>query len=57
MKFLRDFVANALIGGFLVLVPVYIAVLLLAKAMKTGAERREAARRYVARSGCRPSTC
>ncbi len=37
MKFLRDFVGNAVVGGLLVLVPVYIAVLLLGKAMKTGA--------------------
>jgi uncharacterized membrane protein len=37
VKFLRDFVGNAVVGGLLVLVPVYIAVLLLGKAMKTGA--------------------
>jgi uncharacterized membrane protein len=37
MRFVRDFVANAVVGGLLVLVPVYIAVLLLGKAMQTGA--------------------
>jgi uncharacterized membrane protein len=37
MKFVRDFVANAVVGGLLVLVPVYVAVLLLGKAMQTGA--------------------
>ena len=37
MKFLRDVVGNTIIGGLLVLVPVYIAVLLLGKAMQTGA--------------------
>jgi uncharacterized membrane protein len=37
VKFLRDVVGNTVIGGLLVLVPVYIAVLLLGKAMQTGA--------------------
>ena len=37
MKFLRDVVGNTIVGGLLVLVPVYIAVLLLGKAMQTGA--------------------
>src|SRR5262245_59561988 len=32
MKKLREFVFNALVGGFLVVVPVYLAVLLLLKA-------------------------
>jgi uncharacterized membrane protein len=34
MKFVREFVANALIGGALVVVPIYLAVLLLLKAMQ-----------------------
>jgi len=37
VKFLRDVVGNTIVGGLLVLVPVYIAVLLLGKAMQTGA--------------------
>jgi uncharacterized membrane protein len=35
MKFVREFVANALIGGALVVLPLYLAVLLLLKAMQT----------------------
>ena len=35
MRFLRDFVGTAIVGGLLVLVPLYLAVLLLAKAMGT----------------------
>lgn len=35
MKFLRDFVGTAIVGGLLVLVPLYLAVLLLGKAMGT----------------------
>ena len=34
MKFLREFVANALIGGALVVLPIYLAVLLLLKGMQ-----------------------
>src|SRR5262245_27887338 len=35
MKFLRDFVGTAVVGGLLVLVPVYLAVLLVGKLMET----------------------
>jgi uncharacterized membrane protein len=35
MKFLRDFVGTALVGGLLVLVPLYLAVLLVGKLMGT----------------------
>ena len=34
MKFLRDFVGTAVVGGLLVLVPLYLAVLLLGKVMQ-----------------------
>src|SRR4026209_2478936 len=34
MKFAREFVANALIGGALVVLPLYLAVLLLLKGMQ-----------------------
>ena len=34
MKAVREFVVNALVGGLLVIVPIYLAVLLLLKAMK-----------------------
>lgn len=34
MKFVREFVANALIGGALVVLPLYLAVLLLLKGMQ-----------------------
>jgi len=34
MKFARDFVVNALVGGALVVLPLYLAVLLLLKGMK-----------------------
>jgi len=37
MKFLRRFLANALIGGVLVVLPVYLAVLLLLKAAQSAA--------------------
>ena len=56
MKFLRDFVANAVVGGLLVLVPVYIAVLLLGKAMKTGATAVKPLADLLP-DGCRPSRC
>jgi len=35
MKFLRDFVGTAVVGGLVVLVPLYLAVLLVAKLMET----------------------
>ena len=35
MKFLRDFVGTAVVGGLLVLVPLYLAVLLVGKLMGT----------------------
>ncbi|HUO66661.1 MAG TPA: hypothetical protein VMV37_03945 [Gammaproteobacteria bacterium] len=35
MKFLRDFVGTAVVGGLLVLVPLYLAVLLIGKLMET----------------------
>jgi uncharacterized membrane protein len=35
MKYLREFVANAVVGGVLVLLPVYLAVLLLLKGMQS----------------------
>lgn len=34
MKFVREFVANALLGGALVVLPIYLAVLLLLKGMQ-----------------------
>jgi uncharacterized membrane protein len=37
MKHLREFVVNALVGGLLVLTPIYLAGLLLLKAMQTAA--------------------
>ena len=33
MKFLRDFVGTAVVGGLVVLVPLYLAVLLVLKLM------------------------
>ena len=35
MKRTRNFVMNALIGGLLVVLPIYLAILLLLKAMQT----------------------
>lgn len=35
MKQFREFVVNALVGGLLVVVPIYLAVLLLLKAMQS----------------------
>ena len=35
MRFLKDFVGHAIVGGLLVLVPLYLAVLLVGKAMGT----------------------
>jgi uncharacterized membrane protein len=35
MKYLREFVANAVVGGVLVLLPAYLAVLLLLKGMQS----------------------
>src|SRR5689334_19075414 len=35
MKFLREFVANVLVGGLLILLPVYLAVLVLLKGMQS----------------------
>jgi uncharacterized membrane protein len=35
MKYVREFVANAVVGGVLVLLPVYLAVLLLLKGMQS----------------------
>jgi uncharacterized membrane protein len=35
MKFLRDFVGTTVVGGLLVLVPIYLAVLLVGKLMET----------------------
>jgi uncharacterized membrane protein len=37
MKFAREFIVNALVGGVLVVVPIYLAVLLLLKGMKAAA--------------------
>lgn len=34
MKHVREFVTNAVVGGLLVLLPIYLAVLLLLKGMK-----------------------
>lgn len=36
MKPLRQFVVRALVGGVLIVVPVYLSVLLLLKAMQNG---------------------
>jgi uncharacterized membrane protein len=35
MKYVRDFAANALVGGVLILLPIYLAVLLLLKGMQS----------------------
>ena len=35
MKFLRDFVGNAFVGGVLILLPIYLAVLVLLKGMQS----------------------
>jgi uncharacterized membrane protein len=35
MKFVREFLANALVGGVLILLPIYLAVLVLLKGMKS----------------------
>jgi uncharacterized membrane protein len=35
MKLVRDFLANALVGGLLIVLPIYLAVLLLLKGMKS----------------------
>jgi len=35
MKFLREFLANALVGGLLIVLPIYLAVLVLLKGMKS----------------------
>ena len=35
MKYAREFVVNAVVGGLLVLLPAYLAVLLLLKGMET----------------------
>jgi len=37
MKYLREFVTSTLVGGLLIVVPVYLAVLLLLKGMKSAA--------------------
>jgi hypothetical protein len=53
MKQFREFVVNTLVGGLLVVAPIYIAVLLLLKAMKSfsgsGAAIRHIAPRMVPR--------
>jgi uncharacterized membrane protein len=38
VKYARDFVVNAVVGGLLVIVPIYLMVLLLLKAMQTAAD-------------------
>jgi len=35
MKFVREFLGNALVGGLLIVVPIYLAVLVLLKGMKS----------------------
>ncbi len=35
MKYVREFVMSTLVGGVLIVVPVYLAVLLLLKGMKS----------------------
>ena len=35
MKFAREFIVNALVGGLLIVVPIYLAVLVLLKGMKS----------------------
>ena len=35
MKFVREFLANALVGGVLIVLPIYLAVLVLLKGMKS----------------------
>jgi uncharacterized membrane protein len=35
MKFLREFLANALVGGLLIVLPIYLAVLVLLKGMQS----------------------
>ena len=37
MKYAREFVTSTLVGGLLIVVPVYLAVLLLLKGMKSAA--------------------
>jgi hypothetical protein len=39
MKYPREFVMSTLVGGKFVVVPVYLAVLLLLKGMKSGRAR------------------
>ena len=35
MKYAREFITSTLVGGLLIVVPVYLAVLLLLKGMKS----------------------
>ena len=38
MKFAREFIINAMVGGVLVVLPIYLAVLVLLKGMQTVAK-------------------
>jgi hypothetical protein len=35
MKFAREFLANALVGGLLIVLPIYLAVLVLLRGMQS----------------------
>ncbi len=41
MRLVREFVTNAVVGGVLVILPVYLALLLLLKGMKVAARMKQ----------------
>ena len=56
MKFAREFLVSTVVGGLFVVVPVYLAVLLLLKGMKSMAGAGAAVRRAGARLGAGRTT-
>jgi cadmium resistance protein CadD (predicted permease) len=55
MKYAREFVVNAVVGGLLVLLPIYLAVLVLLKGMQSVVACYGRLQRY-SRTGCRART-
>ena len=55
MKFAREFLVNALVGGLLIVLPIYLAVLVLLKGMQSVAALVRPLT-VQSRPGCRPRT-
>ncbi len=56
MKYAREFVTNAVVGGVLVLLPIYLAVLVLLKGMQTVVKLGAAHFSVCSRTGYRVKT-